>query len=106
MKINNKHVVYVDLALQPLITFFIEETKKDLETLFQANKKKDFKTLKILSHNLVGECESYGFRELGQLALHLERQVKKQETHQIDITISKMNNNLNQAIIKFEERTT
>lgn len=68
----SKVTVEIDADLQDLIPQFIENRKKDIESLVELVEKKDLTAIAQLSHKIKGAAAGYGFTELSDLAAQME----------------------------------
>jgi HPt (histidine-containing phosphotransfer) domain-containing protein len=55
-----------------LVPGYLENRKKDLETLRESARNLDFTTIKFIGHNIKGNAESYGFPSLAPIGLRME----------------------------------
>ena len=82
--------VEVDADLQDLIPQFLENRKKDLETLRGLVEKKDIEGLAALAHKIKGAAAGYGFAALSHYAAQIEVAAKKNDFTPIPQLVSEM----------------
>jgi HPt (histidine-containing phosphotransfer) domain-containing protein len=94
-----KSIVEIDADLQDLVPQFVENRKKDIETLRQLVQNDDLNAISQLAHKIKGAAAGYGFNELSELAAQMEKAskgnepnplaelVKRMETHFLNIEI-------------------
>ena len=62
-----KIMINLDRRLKKIIPGFLENRRQELETLDEACKKKKFKAIEDIGHQLMGSAGSYGFLTLSRL---------------------------------------
>lgn len=68
----SKTTVEIDSDLESLIPQFLENRKKDIETLQQLVDSNNLSEISQLAHKIKGAASSYGFNELSELASQME----------------------------------
>ena len=98
-----KSIVEIDADLQDLVPQFVENRKKDIETLRELVQKDDLGAISQLAHKIKGAAAGYGFNELSELAAQMEKAskgndhdplpelVKRMEAHFLNIEIRYVN---------------
>lgn len=86
----SKTKVEIDADLEDLIPQFLDNRKKDIETLEQLVAQNDLQAVSQLAHKIKGAASSYGFNELSELASKMEMQTKSNQSAGLDDLIKKM----------------
>lgn len=73
----SKVKVEIDADLRDLIPQFVENRKKDIETLTQLVEKNDLVAVSQLAHKVKGASAGYGFNQLSELAAQMEKAAKE-----------------------------
>lgn len=86
----SKVKVEIDADLEDLIPQFLDNRKKDIETLQQLIKNNDLPAISQLAHKIKGAAASYGFAELSEFASQIEIQSKKNDNTDLNDLVKKM----------------
>lgn len=76
----------IDVPLEARIKY-IERRKTDLQSCEQALQSKDFETLARVAHQIKGNAVSFGFDELGNIAIDLETYALEHDASKLDQVI-------------------
>lgn len=76
--------VEVDLDISDLVQSFVSHLSQDKRDLLHYNDSHDHENLAKAAHKLAGAAQMFGFAELSQSAMELERAVKKQKLDTIE----------------------
>jgi len=69
-------IANIDADLEELIPLYMENTWKDVQEMFQALEKEDFRILQRLGHSAKGAAGSYGFEPLSRISEAMEKAAK------------------------------
>lgn len=86
----SKVKIEIDADLQDLVPQFVENRKRDLESLQQLVLKKDIEAIAQLAHKIKGAAAGYGFNELSDLASQLEKAAKAKDEAPLENLVQKM----------------
>ncbi|AFY00006.1 hypothetical protein Bdt_0297 [Bdellovibrio bacteriovorus str. Tiberius] len=86
----SKVKVEIDADLQDLIPQFIENRKKDIESLSALVEKNDLQSIAQMAHKIKGAAAGYGFAELSDLAAQMEVAAKKNDAAPLPDLVKKM----------------
>lgn len=75
-----KTKIDIDEDLKDLIPQFLENRKKDIDSLVQLAQKKDLPAVAQLAHKVKGTAAGYGFEHLSELAHRMEQLAKNNES--------------------------
>lgn len=93
--------VEIDADLQDLIPQFIENRKKDIETLDQMVGKNDLASIAQLAHKIKGAAAGYGFNDLSNLAAQMEVAAKNNDSTPMTDLLTKMKSHFSNIEIHF-----
>lgn len=96
-----KSIVEIDADLQDLVPQFVENRKKDIETLRQLVQKDDLEAISQLAHKIKGAAAGYGFNELSDLAAQMEKASKKNENAPLPGLVQRMETHFFNIEIQF-----
>jgi len=80
--------ITIDSELREFLPRYLENRKRDLETLSEALHKGDFKTVQVISHKIKGHALSYGFGPLSSTCAMMERAATEKK---LEIIVSLLN---------------
>lgn len=86
----SKVKVEIDADLQDLIPQFVENRKKDIESLEQLVEKNDLVAIAQLAHKIKGAAAGYGFNELSNLASQMEKAAKNNDASPLKDLVKQM----------------
>lgn len=69
-------VVEVDPDLEDLIPIFLDNRRKDVETLTEALAGRDFEKIRFVGHDMKGAGGGYGFQAISDIGSRLEEAAK------------------------------
>jgi len=104
MSWNNKDntVVKIDKELEELIPLYLENRKKDIESITSALEKHDFETIRTLGHSMKGSGGGYGFDEISTIGKGIEQAAKSQDHEEIRRLIKKLSQYVENIQIIYE----
>ena len=94
-----KIIVHVDPDLEDLIPGYLENRKKDIESITEALKKDDFETIRILGHSMKGSGGGYGFDAITDIGDFLEQASKNKDSIEIQKQANELSTYLKQVEI-------
>jgi len=94
-----KIIVQVDSDLEDLIPGYLENRKKDIESITEALKKDDFETIRILGHRMKGSGRGYGFDAITDIGDSLEQASKNKNSIEIQKQANELSTYLKQVEI-------
>nr|BFD58161.1 hypothetical protein CKG001_02680 [Bdellovibrio sp. CKG001]BFD61588.1 hypothetical protein BdHM001_02690 [Bdellovibrio sp. HM001] len=86
----SKVKVEIDADLQDLVPQFVENRKKDIESLSVLVEKNDLTAIAQMAHKIKGAAAGYGFVELSELAAQMEVAAKKNDSTPLPDLLKKM----------------
>ncbi|MDE5411800.1 Hpt domain-containing protein [Alkalihalobacterium chitinilyticum] len=94
--------ILIDKDLKDLIPGFMENRKKDIETMKFALSEEDFEQVRMIGHRMKGFGSGYGFEFITDLGKQLEEAAKEGDKLKIEGGITALINYLDQIEICFE----
>lgn len=76
-------IVHVEAFLEDLIPGFLEDRKKDVETIVAACRQGDYQTIRTLGHIMHGCGAGYGFDAITDIGRSLEQATKDENPPEI-----------------------
>jgi HPt (histidine-containing phosphotransfer) domain-containing protein len=70
--VEEKIVVQIDPDLREIVPAFLENRKKDLQTLERCLQERELETVRLLGHRMKGDGGGYGFNRISEIGGHLE----------------------------------
>lgn len=95
-------IVHVDAEIQDLVPGFLENRRKDVETLGKALDGGDVETVRILGHTMKGAGGGYGFDAITEIGAHLERAGKGKNVEEVRIWIGKLRDYIDRVEVIYE----
>lgn len=83
LKQGERIIVHVDPEIADLIPGFLENRRRDTETMDTALQQGDFETIRILGHSMKGAGGSYGFDAVTDIGKSLEQAAKDKDAEGI-----------------------
>jgi HPt (histidine-containing phosphotransfer) domain-containing protein len=99
---EDKIKLSIDIDLEDLIPGFLENRRKDIDSLREALAAGDSEKLRTIGHNLKGVGGGYGFDEISNVGAEIETNAKSGNLDDVDALIARMADYLDRVDIKFE----
>ena len=99
---EQKYNVKIARDIEDLIPVFLENRKKELETLRSALAAADFEQLRQLGHRMKGVGHSYGFDHVSTLGKHIEEGARSRDGDALAATIADYADYLAKVTIAYE----
>ena len=101
LKQEEKIIVHVDPEIADLIPGFLENRRKDAQTMGEALSQGDFETITILGHSMKGAGGSYGFDAITDIGKSLEQAAKDKDTEGIERSLQELSVYLNRLEVVY-----
>lgn len=101
-KQGEKIIVHVDAELEDLIPGFLENRRKDIETLQKAMAKGDYETIQKLGHTMKGAGGGYGFDAITDIGRSLEQAAKEKNAEEIRKQVGELLHYLEHVEVVYE----
>ncbi|BCA56372.1 histidine phosphotransfer domain-containing protein [Nitrospira sp. KM1] len=66
-------IVTIDADLEEIVPGFLDNRRKDIDTLYDALQTNDMKTIRLLGHRMKGDGGGYGFEAISEIGDVLEQ---------------------------------
>jgi len=102
MTAENKIAVSIDGDLEDLIPGFLDNRRKDIESLKEALSVSNIESLKSIGHSLKGVGGGYGFDGLSEIGAEIESKAKSDDITGMDTLIENLTDYLDRVEITYE----
>ena len=102
LKQGEKIIVHVDPEIADLIPGFLENRRKDTQTMSDALTQGDFETIRILGHSMKGAGGSYGFDAVTDIGKSLEQAAKDKDAERVEQSLQKLSAYLDHVEVVYE----
>ena len=75
--------VYVDSSLEEIVPGFLENRRRDVQTVETALGQNDFRTVCVIGHRMRGDGGGYGFDAISTIGEGIEQAAARQDTEAI-----------------------
>ncbi|MBX3347507.1 MAG: Hpt domain-containing protein [Nitrospira sp.] len=93
--------VEISRDLEDIAPIFLENKRKDLQTLRIAVGAQDFATLQTLGHRMKGDGGGYGFDHISEIGARLEHAAKQHDLPTIELCIVELEDFLNRVTVLY-----
>ena len=101
-RMEEKIIVHVDPEISDLIPGFLDNRRKDTETIGEALKQGDFETIQVLGHSMKGAGGSYGFDAITDIGKSLEQTAKDGDAEGIQRWVQELSAYLDRVEVVYE----
>ncbi len=98
---DEKIVVNVDSDIEDLIPGFLENRQEDVKSIYDALKKEDYETIRILGHSMKGAGGGYGFDEITDIGRLIEESAEGKNQEEIKKWVINLSNYLDRVEIVY-----
>ena len=102
LKQEGKIIVHVDPDIADLIPGFLDNRRKDTESIGEALTQGDFETIQLLGHSMKGAGGSYGFDAITDIGGSLEQAAKGKDADGIQRSVQELAIYLDQVEVVYE----
>jgi HPt (histidine-containing phosphotransfer) domain-containing protein len=102
LKQDERIIVHVDPEIADLIPGFLENRRKDTETMEEALTQGDFETIQALGHSMKGAGGSYGFDAITDIGKSLEQAAKDKDAEGIQRSVHELSIYLDHVEVVYE----
>ncbi|MET0515343.1 MAG: Hpt domain-containing protein [Nitrospiraceae bacterium] len=94
--------VYLDPDLEDIVPGFLENRRKDVETITSCVEKNDLATIRILGHRMKGDGGGYGFDSISTIGEVLEQAALRRDHATIRERINELANFLRRVEVVYK----
>ncbi|THJ24958.1 MAG: Hpt domain-containing protein [Nitrospira sp. CG24E] len=87
---ENVITVYIDEGLEEIVPGFLENRRRDVQTLETALEQNDLNTIGIIGHRMRGDGGGYGFDTISEIGECMELAAARQDRDAIRRNLSKL----------------
>jgi HPt (histidine-containing phosphotransfer) domain-containing protein len=98
---NNKLIVKIDQDLEDLIPQFMENTKKDIDSINEALLKNDLETIRRMGHSMKSYGSGYGFDYISTAGKSIEAAAVKEDLPLIKQAVKELINYLDEVKVVY-----
>jgi HPt (histidine-containing phosphotransfer) domain-containing protein len=98
-----KVTVYVDPDLAEIVPGFLENRRRDVQSLQTALQQDDLKTIRVLGHRMKGDGGGYGFETISAIGEALELAVVREDRSAIERQTSELNDFLTRLEVVYRK---
>jgi len=102
LKQGERIIVHVDPEIADLIPGFLENRRKDTETMREALSNGDFETIQVLGHSMKGAGGSYGLDAVTDIGKFLEQAAKDKDAEGIQRWVRELSVYLDRVEVVYE----
>ncbi len=100
-KPGEKIIVNVDSTIEDLIPGFLENRQEDIKSIYDALKKEDYETIRILGHSMKGAGGGYGFDEITDIGRLIEESAEGKNQEEVKKWVINLSNYLDRVEIVY-----
>jgi HPt (histidine-containing phosphotransfer) domain-containing protein len=93
--------VHIDPGLEEIVPGFLENRRRDVQTLETALEHSDFTTIGVLGHRMKGDGGGYGFDEISTIGEGMEQAAARQDREAIRRHLTKLDDFLSRIIVVY-----
>ena len=102
LKQDERIIVHVDPEIADLVPGFLENRRKDTETMGESLTQGDFEAIQILGHSMKGAGGSYGFDAITDIGKSLEQAAKDKDAERITRSVQELSEYLDRVEVVYE----
>lgn len=99
---ENLITVYIDPSLEEIVPGFLENRRRDVQTLETALEQNDLNAICVIGHRMRGDGGGYGFDAISEIGEGLEQAAARQDREAIRRHLSKLDNFLARITVVYQ----
>lgn len=76
---SDKIIVHIDSDLEELIPGYLDNRRRDIQSMLEALERGDYETIRVLGHSMKGSGGGYGFDPITEIGSCLEQGAKARD---------------------------
>ena len=89
-KAESDITVYIDQGLEEIVPGFLENRRRDVQTVETALRQNDFNTICVIGHRMRGDGGGYGFDAISTIGEAMEQAAARQDQEAISRHLSSL----------------
>jgi chemotaxis protein histidine kinase CheA len=98
---TSKIIVHVDPDLETLIPGYLDNRRRDIIAIHEALEKSDLDKIRILGHSMKGSGGGYGFDDITDIGMMMEKAAKEGRSEDIRIQTKRLEDYLHRIEIVY-----
>ena len=99
---RERFVAHVDAELQGLIPGYLENRRRDIQSLREALEQGDYETARLLGHRMKGTGGGYGFHAITDIGRSLEQAADTRDPARIRALVDELSTYLERVEVVYE----
>ena len=100
-KAENIISVYIESGLEEIVPGFLENRRRDVQTLETALQQNDLNTIRVIGHRMKGDGGGYGFDVISTIGDGMERAAAREDRDAIRRHIAELNDFLARVTVVY-----
>lgn len=99
---DDKIIAHVDIELKELIPGFLENRRKDIQSILKALDQDNYETARVLGHSMKGSGAGYGFDPITDIGRSIEQAAKNRNPEEIRKWVGELLNYISRVKVVYE----
>jgi HPt (histidine-containing phosphotransfer) domain-containing protein len=99
---DEKIIAHVDIELKELIPGFLDNRRKDIQSILKALEQGNYETARILGHSMKGSGAGYGFAPITDIGRSIEQAAQIRNPEEIRKWVAQLLNYISRVEIVYE----
>ena len=99
---NGKILVHVDPLFMEITPKFLENRRKDVESMLESLEQDDYEEIRVLGHSMKGHGTSYGFEAITNLGGAIEQAAQERNSEGIRKMVDELSTYLERVEVVYE----
>ena len=95
--------VYIDPGLEEIVPGFLENRRRDVQTVEKGLKQNDFNTICVIGHRMRGDGGGYGFDAISTIGEGMEQAAAREDTEAIQRHLNNLIDFLARVTVVYRE---
>ncbi len=99
---NEKIIVRVDAELAEIVPRFLENRRKDVQSILKGLVEGDYEAIRVLGHSMKGSGGGFGFDAISEIGQSLEQAARNQDSEEIRKWVNELSTYLERVEVVYE----
>lgn len=95
-------IVHVDSDLEELIPGYLDNRRRDVQSMLEASERDDYETIRVLGHSMKGSGGGYGFDPITEIGSCLEQAAKVRDREGVQKWVGELLSYLDSIEVVYE----